>query len=426
MKILIVGGGGREHAIAWKLFQSPLRPSLIAAPGNAGISSVAVCVAVKPDDLDGLVQLAVRERVDGVVIGPEGPLVSGLADRLTIKKIPVFGPSAAAARLEGSKGFSKQFMIDHHIPTARFESFDDPATARGFLKTIGLPCVVKADGLAAGKGVMIATTEAEFNAALDSCFVSKKFGAAGSRVVIEEFLRGTEASVLAVCDGSTALLLAPAKDHKTIGEGDTGPNTGGMGVISPAPAVDDKLLEEVRVTVIEPTLAGLKKMGSPFIGILYAGLMLTEQGVRVLEFNVRFGDPETQAILRRMKSDLLGVVMAAATGGLKTMRLDWDPRPSVCVIMAAAGYPGTPRTGDVIEGLQAAGGLPEVVVFHSGTMLQGDRIVTAGGRVLGVTALGRDLIEARARAYEGVSRISWPGAYFRRDIGESAKAHEKK
>lgn len=418
MKILVVGSGGREHALVWKLSQSSRVRKIYCAPGNAGTSQQAENVPIKPDDLPGLVSFAREKGVDLVVIGPELPLTLGLADLLEGEKIPVFGPNKAAAVLEASKAWTKAFLREHAIPTAHYEVFEDPAKAVDFLDTQSYPIVIKADGLAAGKGVIIAKDRAEAVAAIDSILRKGVFGEAGQKIVIEEFLQGEEASFLALVDGASILPLDSAQDHKRVGEGDTGPNTGGMGVYSPAPVVTEAVRTQVVETILIPTLKGLKARGIEYRGVLYAGLMIDRlQRPRLLEYNVRFGDPETQALLMRWGGDLLDDLEATVTGKLSGRTLKWKEGASVCVVMAARGYPESAVTGDVITGLKEAASVPETVVFHAGTKKQGDDIVTAGGRVLGVTALGHNLRQARERAYDACEKIYCKGMHYRRDIG---------
>ena len=418
--VLLVGGGGREHALAWKLAQSPRLGRLTAAPGNPGIAAHARCVTVKDTDVEGLVALAQHERPDLVVVGPEMPLALGLADRLRAARFAVFGPSAAAARLESSKAFAKDVMARHAIPTARFRTFQDAPAARGYCRELGAPLVVKADGLAAGKGVIVCRTLDEADRALALCFEERAFGAAGLTVVVEEFLEGEEASFFALADGAAVLPLAGAQDHKTVFDGDQGANTGGMGAYSPAPVLDEAMQERVMAEIVRPVIAAMAKEGAPYTGVLYVGLMITREGPKVIEFNCRFGDPECQAIVPRLAADLLALLQAAATGqGLPTT-LAWSPQPSVCVVVASGGYPGPYQTGRPIAGVEAAAGLADVNVFQAGTALESGRLVTAGGRVLGVQALGDDVTSAIRRAYAGVERIRFDGAHYRRDIGHHA------
>jgi phosphoribosylamine--glycine ligase len=420
VKILLVGGGGREHALAWKLEQSPRLTRLIAAPGNPGIARHAECVAVKDVAIDEQVALAKREAVDLVVIGPEMPLALGLTDRLRDAGFAVFGPTQAAARIESSKAFSKDLMARYGIPTARFETFQDAEAARRFCRELGVPLVVKTDGLAAGKGATVCRTLAEADAAVRRCLEQRSFGAAGGTVVIEEFMEGEEASFFVVADGASALPLETAQDHKTIFDDDRGPNTGGMGAYSPAPVVDREMSRRVMEEIVTPVIAAMAKEGAPYAGVLYVGLMIDGRGPRVVEFNCRFGDPECQAILPRLDEDLLPIFEAVAHARPLPARLRWRAEASVCVAMAAHGYPGATRAGDEISGLDAAGGLPGVNVFHAGTARLDGRLVTAGGRVLGVQALGPDIRSAIASAYAGVERIRFDGMQFRRDIGRRA------
>jgi phosphoribosylamine--glycine ligase len=418
--VLLVGGGGREHALAWKLAQSPRLGRLLAAPGNPGIAAHARCVAVKDTAIDALVDLARAERPDLVVVGPEVPLALGLGDRLRAAGFAVFGPGAAAARLESSKAFAKDLMARHGIPTARFGTFRDAAAARRYCRDLGAPLVVKADGLAAGKGVTVCRDLDEADRALARCFEERAFGDSGLTVVVEELLEGEEASFFALADGEGVLPLVAAQDHKTVFDGDRGPNTGGMGAYSPAPVVDAAMQERIMVEVVRPVIAAMAKEGAPYTGVLFVGLMITREGPKVIEFNCRFGDPECQAIVPRLEADLLALLEAAATGGGLPAALSWSPQASVCVVMASAGYPGAYETGRPITGIEAAGTLPGVTVFHAGTARADDALVTAGGRVLGVQALGADVAAAIAAAYAAVERIRFDGAHYRRDIGHHA------
>jgi phosphoribosylamine--glycine ligase len=418
--VLLVGGGGREHALAWKLAQSPRLGRLIATPGNPGIAAHARCLPVKDTAIDDLVELARGERPDLVVVGPELPLAMGLADRLRAAGFPVFGPSAAAARLESSKAFAKDLMLRHGVPTARFRTVRDRAAARASCRELGVPLVVKADGLAAGKGVIICRSLEEADRAVDLCFEERAFGAAGLTVVVEEFLEGEEASFFALSDGAAVLPLVAAQDHKTVFDDDRGPNTGGMGSYSPAPVMTDVMKERVMAEIVRPVIAAMAKEGAPFTGVLYVGLMITREVPKVIEFNCRFGDPECQAILPLLESDLLALLQAAATGRGMPTALSWSPAASVCVVMASAGYPGRYETGRPITGLGEAGARPGVQIFHAGTAMAGDAVVTAGGRVLGVQALGDDVASAIRAAYAAVERIGFEGAHYRRDIGHHA------
>jgi phosphoribosylamine--glycine ligase len=419
--VLVVGGGAREHALAWKLAQSPHVREVIAAPGNAGVAHVARCVPTPAEDVEAIVALARRESVGLVVVGPEAPLVRGLADALRAEGIPTFGPSAAAARLEGSKVFAKELMREIGVPTAPFEVFDDPDRAEAYVRAARRPLVVKADGLAAGKGVFVAGDEAEALAAVRTLMRERAFGEAGARVVIEEVLRGTEVSFHVVCDGTRFVALAAAQDHKRLEDGDRGPNTGGMGAYSPPPAFTPELEGRILAEVVEPTLAAMRARGTPFTGALFVGLMIVEGAPRVLEYNVRFGDPEAEVLMARWKGDVLPLLLGAARGDLSGVRVQWDAPAALCVVLAAEGYPGAPRKGDPIEGLDDAATLPGVQVFHAGTRVDGGRVVSAGGRVLTVTAVGGDVDEAAARAYAAVDRIRFAGARCRRDIGRQAR-----
>ena len=422
MRILVIGSGGREHALCWAIAGSPLCDRLYCAPGNPGIEQVATCVPIGAMEFDHLIAFARAERIDFAVVGPEAPLVAGLADRLEAAGIATFGPSAQAAALEGSKGFTKDLCAKCGIPTAAYERFTDPDAAKEYLRSRGAPIVVKADGLAAGKGVTVATTVDEACAAIDAALVSGRFGAAGTEVVVEEFLAGEEASIFALVDGKHALLLASAQDHKRVGDGDTGPNTGGMGAYSPAPCVTPEIEAEIRRRIIEPTVEAMAREGRPFKGVLYAGLMLTTEGPKLIEYNVRFGDPECQALLLRLKSDLLPALIAARDGVLGDFDLRWRDESAVCVVLAARGYPDDPLKGTEIRSLEAAAQEPGVTLFHAGTKRRDGRLVADGGRVLNVVALGSDIGQARARAYAAVDRIDWPEGFCRRDIGWRALA----
>jgi phosphoribosylamine---glycine ligase len=421
LRVLVVGSGGREHALCWAIAASPLCDALFCAPGNAGIDQEAVCAPIEPTDVDGLLDFCRGERIDFVVVGPEAPLVAGLVDRLEAARIKAFGPSAAAAMLEGSKAFTKELCARAGIPTAAFRRFTDPAEARAWIEAKGAPIVVKADGLAAGKGAVVCASVEEAVAAAED-ILGGRFGAAGSEIVVEEFLEGEEASFFALCDGRTALPLATAQDHKRVGEGDVGPNTGGMGAYSPAPAMTPALVEETMARIVRPTLAAMAEMGRPFKGVLYAGLMLAAEGPKLIEYNVRFGDPECQALVVRLTSDLLPALLAARDGVLDRFHLRWRDEASLCVVLAARGYPGAYEKGGEIGGLDEAAALPGVTVFHAGTRAEGGRVLANGGRVLGVTALGATVAEAQRRAYRAVDAIRWPGGFCRRDIGWRAVA----
>lgn len=427
MKVLIVGGGGREHALAWKCIQSPGVTEVLVAPGNAG-TALEPCmrnVAIAADDIDALLGLARSELVALTIVGPEVPLVAGIVDRFRAHELAVFGPTAAAARLEGSKTFTKSFLKRHGIPTAEFASFTELGDALRYIRYRGAPLVVKADGLAAGKGVVVATSVADAERAARDMLAADAFGAAGRRIVIEEFLEGEEASFIVVTDGVAVLPLASSQDHKARDDGDTGPNTGGMGACSPAPLITRDLEQRVMREIIEPTLAGLRADGIDYLGFLYAGLMVGRDGTpRVLEFNCRFGDPETQPVMTRLKSDLVAICQATLEGRLGEIRAEWDPRAAVGVVMAAGGYPGAYRRGDPIHGLPDSGaGLAKV--FHAGTRLVDHQVVTDGGRVLCVVGLGDSIKAAQHAAYAEVRQISWQDAWYRRDIGYRAIARER-
>jgi len=426
MKILVVGSGGREHALCWAIGASPLCETLWCAPGNAGIAEEAECVDIAADDIDGLVAFAETQAVDLVVVGPEQALVMGLVDRLTEKGIKAFGPTAAAAALEGSKGFMKDLCAKYGIRTAAYGRFTDVAAAQAFIREQGAPIVVKADGLAAGKGVTVARTLDEALNAVEDALVEEKFGAAGAEVVIEEFMEGEEVSVFALCDGKIALPLAAAQDHKAAWDGDEGPNTGGMGAYSPPPVMTDALLAEVMETIVQPTIDGMAAEGRPYRGVLFAGLMLTADGPKLLEHNVRFGDPECQVLMARLRSDLVPALVATVDGVLSKFDLRWYDDAALTVVMAAEGYPGSYEKGTEIRGVEAAGDADEnVTVFHAGTTRGDDgKLLAVAGRVLNVTALGRNVAEAQARAYEAVDRIDWPQGFCRRDIGWRAVARE--
>lgn len=414
--LLVIGGGGREHALVWKLVHDSCHPRVFCAPGNAGTAGLATNLNIAATDIPALLAWAKENKPRLTVVGPEAPLCAGIADAFATAGLPVFGPAQAAARLEGSKVFAKDVMTRAGVPTAGSASFTDAAQALRYVRQAKLPLVIKADGLAAGKGVTICGTAAEAEAALEEAMVRNVFGVAGKLVLIEEFLEGPEASILALVDGERVVMLSSAQDHKRVSDGDRGPNTGGMGAYSPAPVVTDDLWPVIRASVFDPTLAELKRRGITYRGVLYAGLMLTASGPKVLEFNCRFGDPETQAILARWEGDLLPALEACASGTLREEQVRWKREASVCVVMTAAGYPGNYPKGDVIKGLPEADALPGVVVFHAGTKLQGGEVVTDGGRVLGVTATGSDLRQAVARAYEATSLIRFPGAHYRKDI----------
>src|SRR5699024_2225826 len=427
MKILIIGSGGREHALAWKIAQSEQVTHVYVAPGNAGsaLENKVHNVAIDVLDNDALVAFAQQENIDLTIIGPEAPLVNGVVDAFTAAGLTCYGPTANAAQLEGSKVFSKDFLARHNIPTAAYANFTDEAEALAYVREQGAPIVVKADGLAAGKGVIVAMTLAEAEDAIKDMLSGNLFGDAGSRVVIEEFLTGEEASFIVMVDGKNVLPMATSQDHKRIGDADTGPNTGGMGAYSPAPVVTDSVYQRVMEQVIMPTVEGMASEGTPYTGFLYAGLMIDSQGhPKVIEFNCRFGDPETQPIIMRLQSDMVGLIQAAVAGKLDEAKAEWDPRPALGVVMAAANYPETPQTGDAISGLEGADN-DTVKVFHAGTRLDNGQVLTSGGRVLCVTALGETVKAAQAAAYQTIEKIQWNGCYYRRDIGYLAIEREK-
>ncbi|HTV46172.1 MAG TPA: phosphoribosylamine--glycine ligase [Stellaceae bacterium] len=417
MRVLLVGSGGREHALAWAIAASPLVDRLYCAPGNAGIAAEAECVPISASDIAGLVAFAKREAIDFVVIGPEAPLVLGLVDALESVGIAAFGPTSAAARLEGSKSFAKEICRRAGIATAAHRGFHDPAAAKAYIAAHGMPVVIKADGLAAGKGVVVATDRAAADHAVDAALVERRFGAAGMEIVVEDFVAGEEVSFFALCDGSTALPLGAAQDFKRVGDGGIGPNTGGMGAISPAPPLAAALEGRIMDRIILPAIGTMEAEGHAFKGVLYAGLMLTAEGPKLLEFNVRFGDPECQVLMMRLMSDPLPALLAAHDGVLRQVDLRWREDHAVCVVMAAQGYPAAPQHGSEIRGLDRAAADPAVKIFHAATRDDAGRLVAEGGRVLGVTALGADLAQARTRAYAAVDRIDWPGGFCRRDIG---------
>jgi len=426
MKVMLIGGGGREHALAWKLAQSPRVTEVVVAPGNAGTAREPRMrnVAVDVKDVAALLAIARAERIDLTVVGPEVPLVAGVVDAFRGTGLRIFGPTAAAAQLEGSKAFAKAFLRRHGIPTAAYAVFTDLAPALAYVRERGAPIVIKADGLAAGKGVVVAMTLAEAEAALADMLGGAMLGAAGARVVVEEFMAGEEASYIVMSDGRHFLPMATSQDHKRIFDGDQGPNTGGMGAYSPAPVVTPDVHARVMREIVGPTVAGMRKDGMPFTGFLYAGLMIDAAGApRVVEFNVRFGDPETQPVMLRLRSDLVDLVEAALDGRLDAARAEWDPRPALGVVLAAGDYPGTVRTGDAIDGLDAPAPA-DAKVFHAGTRLDGERVVSAGGRVLTACALGETIAQARERAYAALQPIRLDGGFFRHDIGHRALARD--
>lgn len=421
MNVLLVGSGGREHALAWTLAASPLVTKLYVAPGNAGIAEIAECVPIGAMALDKLVAFAVEHQIDFAVVGPEAPLVAGLADRFEAAGIKSFGPSAAGAQLEASKGFVKDLCAEHDIPTAAYKRCRDAAEAKAFARTLSLPVVIKADGLAQGKGVIIAEHRSDVDAAIDSMF-SGAFGEAGREVVIEEFLEGEEASFFALCDGENILPLAGAQDHKRAYDHDEGPNTGGMGAYSPAPVLTPEVERATIDRIVNPTVAAMRARGTPYQGVLYAGLMIGKDGPKLIEYNCRFGDPECQALMLRLKSDLLPALIAARVGALDRAQLQWSDDPSLTVVMASKGYPGAYATGSEIRGLDGAVQVEGVQIFHAGTARQGGRLIANGGRVLNVGATGATIAQARERAYAAIDRIDWPDGFCRRDIGWRALA----
>jgi phosphoribosylamine--glycine ligase len=424
MNILLLGSGGREHALAWKIAASPLTDRLICTPGNAGIAREAECVALDIADRAAVIAFCRQNAVDFVVVGPEGPLCAGVVDDLEAAGIKAFGPSRTAARLEGSKGFTKDLCRSAGIPTAAYERFRAADQAKAYARARGAPIVVKADGLAAGKGVVVAENLPEAEAAIDM-ILGGGLGEAGAELVIEEFLEGEEASFFALCDGETAIALASAQDHKRAFDGDKGPNTGGMGAYSPAPIVDEAMSARVMGQIVLPTLRAMKAMGAPYKGVLFAGLMITAEGPKLIEYNVRFGDPECQVLMLRLMSDLVPALLASRDGVLKSLDLRWHPDAALTVVMAAQGYPGPYAKGSVIEGLDEAAAVEGVEIFHAGTKQEGDHILANGGRVLNISALGTTVREARTRAYEAISRIRWPQGFCRRDIGWRAVEREK-
>lgn len=430
MKILLVGSGGREHALAWKILQSPLCDKLYVAPGNAGIAQIAECADIAVDQIDSLVDFAKTQKIDFVIVGPEIPLVLGLADQLRAAGITVFGPSKAAAQLEGSKGFTKDLCRKYNIPTAAYERFTDIAAANGYIDQMGAPIVIKADGLAAGKGVIVAMTVDEAKAAVADMLCGHSFGHSsgdsfghsGSSVVIEEFLEGEEVSYFALCDGKNLLTLTSAQDHKRVGDDDTGPNTGGMGAYSPARLSDATLERRILTEILEPTVAAMIAEGTPFQGVLYAGLMVKNGAPKLIEYNARFGDPECQCLMLRWKGDMVNILHQCALGNLTNAQVAWSSEPSLCVVMAANGYPGPTQKGTVIRGLDQAAACENVQIFHAGTQQKNGDIVANGGRVLGVCATGATVAEARSKAYKAVDLIDWPEGFCRRDIAWRAIA----
>ena len=424
MKILVVGGGGREHAMVWKIAQSPRKPQIFCAPGNAGIEGLATCVPIKADDIEGLKAFALKEQIDLTVVGPEAPLALGIADEFRKARLKIFGPTKAAARLESSKSFSKDIMAANRIPTAAARSFERMDQALAYLDEQPVPIVVKADGLAQGKGVVVATTREEAKQAVRDAMEKSLFGQAGHRVLIEEFLDGEELTLMAFTDGKTVVPMVPAQDHKRVGDGDSGPNTGGMGAYAPAPIATAALREQVTRQVLQPTVDALARLGCPFQGVLYAGLMVVKGTPYVLEFNARMGDPETEVVLPLLKTDLVEVMEAVVEHRLDGLTVEWHPDTAVCVVMTSPGYPGSYPTGLPIQGLPTPFGESRVAVFHAGTKRESGRVVTAGGRVLAVTAWGPSLLDARAQVYQAVPSILFEGRHYRTDIAHRALPHK--
>ncbi|MDW7650408.1 MAG: phosphoribosylamine--glycine ligase [Bacillota bacterium] len=420
MRILVVGSGGREHTLTWKLMQSPRVQKVYCAPGNAGIATIAECVDLAVDNIQGLVSFALEHEIELTVVGPEAPLTAGIVDAFTAAGLQAFGPDKAAAQLEGSKVFAKSIMEKYQIPTAESRTFTSAEKALAYLREKGAPIVVKADGLAAGKGVVVAQTTAEAEEAVQRIMIKKEFGEAGSRLIVEEFLSGEEVSVLAFTDGNTVIPMVSSQDHKAAYDGDAGPNTGGMGAYSPAPVLTPALLAQVEEQILRPTIAGLRSEGIVYKGVLYAGLMITADGPKVLEYNVRFGDPECQAVLPRLKTDLLPIMLDVTSRCLHDTEIEWHDNHTACVVMASGGYPGSYDKGKPISGLKDAADMEDVYVFHAGTVEKGGKTVTAGGRVLGVTAWGNTLSSALDKAYAAVEKISFAGAQYRTDIGQKA------
>lgn len=424
MNVLLIGSGGREHALAWKVSASSMVDTLYAAPGNPGIAEHAECVALDVSDHEAVIAFCREKSVSLVVVGPEAPLVAGLVDDLKSAGIAAFGPGKIAAQLEGSKGFTKDLCAKYNIPTAAYGRFTDADAAKSYVRETGVPIVIKADGLAAGKGVTIAMTEAEADAAIDDCLAGA-FGEAGAELVIEEYLEGEEASFFCLCDGTTALPFGTAQDHKRAGDGDTGPNTGGMGAYSPAPAMTDALIEQTMREIIKPTMQGMHDMGAPFIGILYAGLMLTKTGPKLIEYNARFGDPECQVLMLRLKDDLLALLKGAVDGQLQHMSVRWRKESALTVVLAANGYPETPQKGGEILGLDVVRDLPDVQIFHAGTVIRDGKLLANGGRVLNVTAHGANVTLARDAAYDAIKQIDFQTGFCRSDIGWRAVEREQ-
>ena len=426
MRILVVGGGGREHVLVWKLASSPLVDKLFAAPGNAGMAELAECVDIKVEDITGLADFAEKNSVDLTVVGPELPLTLGIVDEFEKRSLKILGPTKSAAEIEGSKVFAKEFMKKHHIPTASFKIFDNPDQASDFVRSSDLPLVVKADGLAAGKGAVIVEDTPSALSTINKMMVEKTFGQAGSRVVVEDFLEGEEITILAFTDGETISSMVSSQDHKKIFDGDRGPNTGGMGAYAPTTIVDDRMMKRINDEILEPTVAGLEREGRTFKGILYAGLMITDRGPKVMEFNCRFGDPETQVVLPLLKSDLAEIFSSIVDGELSLQEVEWNDNFAVCVVLASAGYPGKYERDKEISGLNRAKQMEDVLIFHAGTRKQGGRIFTNGGRVLGVTATDRSMEKAIQKAYSAVDKIEFEGMQYRKDIGHRAVRVKKR
>lgn len=424
MNILVIGSGGREHSLSWKIARSPLCDDLYVAPGNGGMGDIAICTPLDDSDHDAVVSFCREKNIEFVVIGPEAPLVGGLSDRLLAENITTFGPSAAAAILEGSKGFTKDLCQKYNIPTAAYGRFSERGAAKAFVAEKSAPIVIKADGLAAGKGVIIAETMEQANAAIDD-ILGGQFGEAGAELVVEEFLIGEEASFFVLTDGENILPFGTAQDHKRVGEGDTGPNTGGMGAYSPAPVMDAEMMDRTINEIIKPTVKGMAAEGRPFKGVLFAGLMITEKGPELIEYNARFGDPECQALMVRLESDIVPVLMACANGNLSEISVQWSDKTAMNVVMAANGYPGSYEKNTVIDNLDEAGAAENVVIFHAGTKKEGSTILATGGRVLNITSLSDSVTEAKKDAYAALDKINWPDGFCRRDIGWRAIEREE-
>ena len=422
MRVLVIGSGGREHALVWKIKQSPKVEKIFCAPGNAGTSEFADNIPIAADDIEGLLQFAMKKEIGLTVVGPEQPLVMGIVDRFEVKGLRIFGPSASAAELEGSKSFSKDIMQKYGLPTAEYKIFTSAESATKYIQAKNCPLVVKANGLAAGKGVLLCRSSREALVAVDTIMRQRLFGEAGDQIVVEEFLEGQEISVLAFSDGQTVLLMDSAQDHKAVYDGDIGPNTGGMGAYSPAPVFTEIMRQKVRDKIMLPMVRAMQQEGRTYKGILYAGLMLTKTGPQILEFNARFGDPETQPLMVRMETDIIPLFEACIDGTLGQCQVNWKNKSSVCVVMTAEGYPGTYQKGEIISGLQNANSTPEVVVFHAGTKEQDGKVLTNGGRVLGVTATGANTESAIQRAYDAVGKVNWRGVHYRKDIGSRGRS----